>query len=222
MSDELALLAAIIANPDEDTPRLVFADYLDENGGGSGAARAEFIRTQIDITRIPEQHPYSPAYRAKVTRFVHLFAAHAPEWLEVVGVPQPRAIFRRGFVEEIRATAGEVLAIGAAALSREMLSLVEVVPTLKAVPDLDRGPTGDAVLRRLAEWPVPGRLRYLRLSALTLTAPAVRAFVSSPAASRLKAFCLYGCEYPDPAVREALAAADLPDLRSRSPWSWPF
>lgn len=222
MSDELALLAAILANPDEDTPRLVFADYLDENGTGSSAARAEFIRVQMDITRQPERHPYSPPYRAKVTRFARLFAAHAPEWLEVIGVPQPRAIFRRGFVEEIRATADEILAIGEAALSREMLSLVEVVPTLKPVPDLDRGAVGDAVLRRLAEWPVPGRIRYLRLSAFTLTTQAVKAFVSSPAASRLKAFCLYGCEYPDLAVREVIAAADLPDLRSRSPWSWPF
>lgn len=220
MSDELALLAAILANPDEDTPRLMFADWLDENG--RGAARAEFIRLQIDITRHPERHPYSPPYRAKATRFVRLFAAHAPEWLEVVGVPQPRAIFRRGFVEEIRATGDEILAIGGAALSREMLSLVEVVPSLKTVPDLDRGPTGDAVLRRLAEWPVPGRLRYLRLTAFALTAPAVQAFVSSPAASRLKAFCLHGCEYPDQAVREAVAAARLPDLASRSLWSWPF
>lgn len=222
MSDELALLAAILANPDEDTPRLVFADYLDENGSGSSAARAEFIRLQIDITRHPERHPYSPPYRAKVTRFVRLFGAHAPEWLAVVGVPQPRAIFRRGFVEEVRATPDEILAIGDAALSREMLSLVEVVPSLKAVPDLDRGPTGDAVLRRLATWPVPGRLRHLRLSALTFTTPAVTAFVSSPAASRLKAFCLHGCEYPEAAVREAVAAAKLPDLGSRSLWSWPF
>ncbi len=29
---EAALLRAIAANPDEDTPRLVFADYLDELG----------------------------------------------------------------------------------------------------------------------------------------------------------------------------------------------
>lgn len=32
-SDEPALLAAILAAPEEDTPRLVFADWLDENAG---------------------------------------------------------------------------------------------------------------------------------------------------------------------------------------------
>src|SRR5262245_37192027 len=46
-SDGAALLRAIIDNPDEDTPRLVYADWLDEQGGESNAARAEFIRIQI-------------------------------------------------------------------------------------------------------------------------------------------------------------------------------
>jgi len=32
MSDEPALRAAILAHPDEDTPRLAYADWLDENG----------------------------------------------------------------------------------------------------------------------------------------------------------------------------------------------
>jgi uncharacterized protein (TIGR02996 family) len=40
------LEAAVIANADEDTPRLVYADWLDEHGD---SARAEFIRLQIRI-----------------------------------------------------------------------------------------------------------------------------------------------------------------------------
>jgi uncharacterized protein (TIGR02996 family) len=47
--DGAALLAAIIAHPDEDTPRLVYADWLDEQGGESNAARAELIRLQIAV-----------------------------------------------------------------------------------------------------------------------------------------------------------------------------
>jgi uncharacterized protein (TIGR02996 family) len=60
MSDEAALLAAIFAHPDEDTPRLVYADWLDEHAdalpGRAPAevrARAEFIRLQIEIARLP-------------------------------------------------------------------------------------------------------------------------------------------------------------------------
>jgi uncharacterized protein (TIGR02996 family) len=44
MSDRLALLAAIRAHPDEDTPRLVYADWLEENGQ---SRRAAFIRAEI-------------------------------------------------------------------------------------------------------------------------------------------------------------------------------
>src|SRR5688500_9046788 len=50
-----ALRAAIIAHPDEDTPRLMYADWLQENGD---PARAEFVRLHIEWDRRP---PYAPA-----------------------------------------------------------------------------------------------------------------------------------------------------------------
>lgn len=46
MTDRDALLAAILAQPKEDTPRLVYADWLEENGQPE---RAEFIRLQIEL-----------------------------------------------------------------------------------------------------------------------------------------------------------------------------
>lgn len=42
-------LQSILADPDNDGPRLVYADWLDENGDG---ARAEFIRLQIESARL--------------------------------------------------------------------------------------------------------------------------------------------------------------------------
>jgi len=44
-------LSAILAAPDDDTPRLVLADWIDEQGE---AARAEFIRLQIRIAALEE------------------------------------------------------------------------------------------------------------------------------------------------------------------------
>jgi uncharacterized protein (TIGR02996 family) len=44
MSDEAALLDVIRAQPDEDTPRLMYADWLQEHGQPE---RAEFIRLQV-------------------------------------------------------------------------------------------------------------------------------------------------------------------------------
>lgn len=48
MTDLVALRDAILANPDDDTVRLVYADHLEEVGQEVYAA---FIRTQIEVAR---------------------------------------------------------------------------------------------------------------------------------------------------------------------------
>lgn len=50
MTDGVALHRAVIADPADDTPRLVYADWLDENGQEE---RAEFIRVQIQNAGLP-------------------------------------------------------------------------------------------------------------------------------------------------------------------------
>jgi uncharacterized protein (TIGR02996 family) len=52
--NEQAFLADVLDHPDDDAPRLVFADWLDENGD---ADRAEFIRAQIELARCPVGDP---------------------------------------------------------------------------------------------------------------------------------------------------------------------
>ena len=44
-------LAAIAAHPEEDTPRLAYADWLDEHGF---PIRAEFIRIQCEIDKLKD------------------------------------------------------------------------------------------------------------------------------------------------------------------------
>src|SRR5687768_2731314 len=58
LSDRDALLAAIRANPEEDPPRLVFADWLDENGD---PGRAEFVRLQCELSRLTDDGSDSQA-----------------------------------------------------------------------------------------------------------------------------------------------------------------
>ena len=60
MSDQEALLKAIVANPDDDTPRLMYADWLDEHLPDKGpspaagpSARAEYIRVQCRLAQLP-------------------------------------------------------------------------------------------------------------------------------------------------------------------------
>lgn len=55
MTEQEAFTLAIVTDPLDDTPRLVYADWLDEHGD---ALRAEFIRVQIELSRW--EPPYSP------------------------------------------------------------------------------------------------------------------------------------------------------------------
>jgi uncharacterized protein (TIGR02996 family) len=57
-----AFLSAIIEAPDDDGPRLVYADYLEDYGQ---AERADFIRVQIDLARLPHQDPRRQELEAK-------------------------------------------------------------------------------------------------------------------------------------------------------------
>src|SRR5829696_8618990 len=99
MSDEDALLAAIQAHPEEDTPRLMYADWLDEHGK---PRRAEFIRVQIELSRL-EHLP-----RAELNRHVPLYRRNQElldnHRAELLGTPLPTAAeieFRRGFAWEV-------------------------------------------------------------------------------------------------------------------------
>jgi uncharacterized protein (TIGR02996 family) len=88
MSDDLrALLAAVVAEPADDTVRLAYADCLQEHGN---APRAEFIRLQIDAERL---HPDSNARARLEERAQALFAEHWTDWwgevCAAVGFPMP-------------------------------------------------------------------------------------------------------------------------------------
>jgi len=52
MTDHDALLQAVLAAPDDDLPRLVFADFLEESGHPANVARAQFIRFQIEAEQV--------------------------------------------------------------------------------------------------------------------------------------------------------------------------
>src|SRR5579871_38256 len=98
MTEAEALLASIEENPNEDTPRLAFADWLDEHGQ---AIRAEFIRLQCEIAQ-KETLP-----RAVLDQHVKIFMRnqdlidhHKEELLgTLIELPRDTTIeFRRGFV----------------------------------------------------------------------------------------------------------------------------
>lgn len=60
MSDDL--LASVLASPDDDDLRLVYADWVDERGDGD---RAAFIRCQVELHRMASLKPAADAFRAE-------------------------------------------------------------------------------------------------------------------------------------------------------------
>src|SRR5262245_14221810 len=100
MSDEKALLAAIWDQPHEDTPRLVYADWLDEQGDPAKAARAEFIRMQCELARDPWDD--SPRRTELSEREKELLKLHAKAWRKELPAGVQKMAFRRGFVDPKR------------------------------------------------------------------------------------------------------------------------
>jgi uncharacterized protein (TIGR02996 family) len=94
MGDESALLHAIDANPDDDTPRLVYADWLQENGDPE---RAEFIRIQIEWFRRRERNEET---RKLLDRAKELLDANVGTWTKEIrpqgGTNRVKIEFERG------------------------------------------------------------------------------------------------------------------------------
>jgi uncharacterized protein (TIGR02996 family) len=79
MTDREALLRAVAATPDDDTPRLIYADCLDEVGGEADSARARFIRLQIELARETNRGWFSRSDR--LSEVCKLAGFHADKWL---------------------------------------------------------------------------------------------------------------------------------------------
>jgi uncharacterized protein (TIGR02996 family) len=96
MSHAAGFLLDIREHPDDDVPRLVYADWLDENGQPE---RAEFIRVQIELARAELADPRRPDLES---RQLQLLARHRKEWAGPLRALVPQWEFRRGFVEAIK------------------------------------------------------------------------------------------------------------------------
>ena len=103
MTTRDAFLAAVAEAPEDDAPRLVFADWLEENGQPE---RAELIRLQC---RLAATDRYDAARRPLARRERELLDRFGKRWQHEDGLwrwsslspdnYEPRSIFRRGFVE---------------------------------------------------------------------------------------------------------------------------
>src|SRR5262245_3634063 len=96
-AEEAALLRAIAAAPDEDTPRLVYAAWLEEHGQPD---RARFIRLQVEQATLDE---YDPRVDELYEQGKQLLAKQGNEkrWTPRLPRAMRYSWFQRGFVENV-------------------------------------------------------------------------------------------------------------------------
>jgi len=211
-----ALLAAVLAAPDDDLPRLVLADWLDENGE---SARAELIRVQVGIAGLrgalctcdagdgpggyDPDCPYELWGRLK-HRAVEILRAHAGRWLaDLPAAFRPVLFsplsdtFRRGFISAVAGPGPDWVVQADAILAAHPVESV----ALTSPPDHEvRSPDGSGFVAVLA---VPGG---------TVTA----AIAGGSPDDALKA----ALSSRWPSVRNWHLPGGVPYLEARRPFAW--
>jgi uncharacterized protein (TIGR02996 family) len=192
-----ALFPAILDEPDVDDHRLVYADWLEEQGQPE---RAEFIRVQCLLATVAGDDPrrFGLAERERDLLAKHKVAwtADLPKWVR--DHVQHGVTFRRGFVEQLRCTiTGFLNGLGgllrrtplrAAALERIKpghLERLAAHPGLGRLTSLDLAGVDPEAFRRLAESPHLTDLRRLGIYWQPLTLPLLLRLFDGPLGARL-------------------------------------
>jgi len=215
MSIAEALLAAIREAPEDDLPRLAYADWLEENGDPQ---RAEFIHVQIERANLPDGDERDAGLAGRER---DLLRAGRGQWLR--GLPEIGGIewgeFSRGFVGSVRAESVDAFEKAEAAI-RATIPLsglcVNVKPherklarhSFAGLSELTlAGVLADDVFKSLfVRSPQLDNLRKLTLGDLPLTPLGAAALVASPHLTRLRELALWD---GSPAVLRAVTDSPL-------------
>ncbi len=208
MSDEAGFLQAILEEPDDDGPRLVFADWLEENGRPE---RAEFIRLQIERSRRPF-HDRGRLYPGE--RENALLAAHGKEWLaSAPEYARDRLRFDRGFPGQADYVEVENFVNWDARLWQVApvthVSLTDYYPLAG-----EYRPEGvkEQLMRRMAAMPELAHLRTLYLGEACMTAADLRILLTSRHLTRLRSLVASGSWLGGEGVRLLARTRRLPAL----------
>ena len=196
MPTEDALLRAIIADPEDDAPRLSYAGWLDELGH---CIRAEFIRLQCALARMGDDDEQRPAFKAREKQLLSRQQAEWQQRLGKYGVTE--ATLHHGFPEQVTLRAddfirnmGRVLRAapvrGARILDCSDVAALAASPHLAKLTSLNLlnltyngiGPDG---VRTLAASPHLSNLTSLDLAYNGIRDAGVRALAASPHLSNL-------------------------------------
>jgi uncharacterized protein (TIGR02996 family) len=208
-----AFLKRIRAAPDDDAHRLIFADWLDEEGD----PRGRFIRVQLALAALPADAPERPAL---VLAERELLAAHRAEWEAPLRKLAHGFVFRRGFVDEINVVArqfvrhAEEIFDASPVRHIHLLEVGDCLPTVMQNPFLSRlsalsvhgQHSGEPLARAVAHSEHLAGLRRLTLTRNRFADDAAEQLAASPNLANLEELDLSENEIGETGAR-ALAAA---------------
>ena len=217
---ERAYFERIRDEPDRDSPRLIYADWLDDVGQ---VERAEFIRLQCALDRIPEDNPSRAELRERESQ---LAEANESRWSAEISSLVSGFAFRRGVIDSVSVDVRQFLHNGAAIFDlapvrkvkfvadAEGLTILVQSPLLGLVRELDlfgndlgnRGPVLLAKSRHLT------RLDSLDLGLTQLGDKGLQAIGTSPAFERLRSLKIN--DNPRLGIPGTKALAESPHLTS--------
>jgi uncharacterized protein (TIGR02996 family) len=175
--NEAAFLHSIAEHGDDNTGRLVFADWLDERGE---SPRAEFVRVQCELAT----GGLAPGRRhALRVRERELLDTHRQGWCEACGLPVEDVSFGRGLIAGVRLSKWDGGSLLDPAVAPRFATLTEL--------DLSGLRLGDAGLAAFAERARMPALRKLILSDNDITAAGTTALAKATGLPSLDTLYLF-------------------------------
>jgi uncharacterized protein (TIGR02996 family) len=225
-----AFLEDILAHPDDDAPRLIFADWLEEEGDSD---RAEFIRVQVDRVRLPQWDARQVRLRLREST---LLKAHGQKWKQelpaIVGITWDE--FRRGFVAGAKCDSFDVLEENASqcwsATPLEALGVpgpndYEAIQNMRPIPAL-RELSLDEIyyeyypIERLAYAPLLSTVRVLSAPNCNLGVEGFRCLIGSPHLGNLKSLRMSSNSIGNSGIEVLVEAASLTSLTELDLSNW--
>lgn len=239
MNERAALFRAILDRPDDDAPRLAFADWLEANGDPH---RAAFIRAQIALAQIPPvtrpADPWRLGFFAGASSWTEpppdvvyfawdkhtlerdrlrkeiraLEEAHAAEWKRELPEdwPEENPSYSRGFVEHLAISPRHLILNPARYLDAAPLRSLTLQWELRyGFARYEQAPA-------LAALPQLARIQHLAFSTTgrEFTSAFVRAFVVMPEAAGLRSLDLSRTDIEDDSLSAILYSDHLRELHT--------
>ena len=227
--NHIDFLQAIRADPDSDAPRLIYADWLEEQGDSE---RAEFIRLQCQIDNLSAADPVRLDAKVRAQR---LLVKNEKTWLGFVTLWTERRRWERGMLEYVSMqakafiTAGESLFPAVTVRKLSLEGINEATASVFKSPrladlmglalhrdhELDEAQdTGKTLAALLASCPYLAKLKILLLDGFGLGNEGVKELVASTGLRSLRVLSLKSNEITAAGARHLAQSTAFPHLTS--------